>query len=377
MSAVRITLANLRKSFSRRVVAVRDVSLEIESGELFVILGPSGCGKTTLLRMIAGLESPSRGDVLFDGTHVTHDAPASRHIGFVFQQPVLYPHLTVAKNLAFVLRRRRLSRDQLMSRVVGAAEQFRVAHLLERRPHQISVGEQQRVAMARAIIGSLGCMLLDEPFASLDAPLRDELRQELKRIHRASGLTTILVTHDQQEAFALADRVAVMRDGMIVQVGPPLELYRTPSTAFVAKFLGSPGMNLLAGTLVCDRDRMWFTAGTGEHTLRVPIATSARPSSGSAREREATLGIRPEDITLAPRTTTAEAECGAIDGEISAIERLSDRILLGVRCPDGTTLIAKLVFLPSGMDIGQRVSAHFRLDAVHLFERGETDVRMR
>jgi multiple sugar transport system ATP-binding protein len=227
------------------VRAVDGIDLTAKEGEFLVLLGPSGCGKTTLMRMIAGLEEPSAGDILINGSVVTDLPPRARNIAMVFQSYALYPHLTIYKNIAFPLRAIGMSKDSIRKKVEWAASLFGIGHLLARKPRQLSGGERQRVALARAVVREPIAFLLDEPLSNLDAKLRNSARDELKQFQRRLGTTTIYVTHDQAEAMGLGDRIAVLNHGKVCQIGTPEEIYRRPADTFVATFIGSPPMNLV------------------------------------------------------------------------------------------------------------------------------------
>ncbi|HEY5997370.1 MAG TPA: ABC transporter ATP-binding protein [Candidatus Deferrimicrobiaceae bacterium] len=259
----RVETRGLSKRFGE-VRAVDDVALSAREGEFLVLLGPSGCGKTTLLRMIAGIEEPSWGDVLIDGEVVTGLPPRLRNIAMVFQSYALYPHMTVRENISFPLRMRRVPRADIAAKVEGAAAMFGIGGLLDRRPRALSGGERQRVALARAVVREPSVFLLDEPLSNLDAKLRVSAREELRRFQRRIGVTTVYVTHDQVEAMGLGDRIVVMHQGKIRQSGTPREIYDRPADTFVAGFLGAPPMNLLPqdGRLVGFRPERFLPAGT-------------------------------------------------------------------------------------------------------------------
>ena len=244
----RIELVNLNKSFGA-VHAVKDLNFAIEDGEFVVFVGPSGCGKTTTLRMIAGFEDPSSGEIRIDGRVVNDLEPRDRNLGMVFQSHALFPHKNVAQNIEFGLRMKKVPPEQRVKRVREVADMVRIGHLLGKMPGQCSGGESQRVALARTLVTNPSTFLLDEPLSSLDAKLRRELRAECDRLHQELKRTFIFVTHDQEEAMTLADRIVVMRNGEIVQVGSPMEIYSNPVNYFVADFFGSPSMNLVAGEI--------------------------------------------------------------------------------------------------------------------------------
>jgi multiple sugar transport system ATP-binding protein len=239
----RVLLRNLNKKYDETVHAVKDVNLEIHDKEFVVLVGPSGCGKTTTLRMVAGLESITSGDVLIGETVVNDLAPMDRDIAMVFQNYALYPHMSVYDNMAFGLKMRKFGRDEISRRVKDAAEILGIGDYLNRKPRQLSGGQRQRVALGRAIVRHPQVFLFDEPLSNLDAKLRVQMRVELRKLHQRLGTTAIYVTHDQVEAMTLGDRVVVMKDGYVQQVGEPLELYNSPANRFVAGFIGSPAMN--------------------------------------------------------------------------------------------------------------------------------------
>ncbi|MBT2394429.1 ABC transporter ATP-binding protein [Streptomyces sp. ISL-100] len=288
-----LALRELRKTYASRgrppVEAVRGIDLELRSGELLGLLGPSGCGKSTTLRMIAGLEAVTGGDILVGGDSVVKVPAQQRNIGVAFENYALYPPLTVADNLGFGLAARGRPRREVASRVRDMAERIGLRELLDARPGGLSSGQKQRVALARALIREPDVLLLDEPLSHLDAAQRDTTRRELKRIQQDLGHTTILVTHDQEEALSLADRIAVMKDGVIQQLGTPYEIYDSPANLFVADFVGEPAINLLPGVAEAD--------GRVRLSDSVRLAVPVRLGVGVGRE--VVLGIRPEDLGLA------------------------------------------------------------------------------
>src|SRR5690349_8403381 len=245
-----VLFQRVTKEFAGGTIAVDALDLEIPDGELMVLVGPSGCGKSTALRMIAGLEQPTSGTIMIGERDMAGLSPGARDVAMVFQSYALYPHMSVRDNLAFPLRRRRMGKDEIGRRVAAMAEMLELADLLKRKPAQLSGGQRQRVAMGRALIREPVAFLLDEPLSNLDAKLRTELRAELKRLHRRLGTTMVYVTHDQIEAMTLGDRIAVMDRGRLLQVGTPEEIYGRPCNEFVARFVGSPAMNLLPGPAV-------------------------------------------------------------------------------------------------------------------------------
>jgi multiple sugar transport system ATP-binding protein len=297
----RLVLENVAKSFSgprrENIGAVRDLHLMVEDGELLVLVGPSGCGKTTTLRLIAGLETPDRGTIFLDGKSWAGVAAKDRDVAMVFQNPALFPHLTVFENMALGLRLRKLPRAEIEARVREAAETLGLTVLLERRPAELSGGEGQRAALGRALARRPHVILFDEPLSNLDAPLRLQLRGEIARLRRP-GAAMILVTHDQAEAMALADRVAVMKDGAVQQVARPQELYARPANRFVAGFIGAPPMNFFEGNLAERNGQLLFQERAGKapgFSLELKMAGRLREHAGQA----ITFGIRPEHISVA------------------------------------------------------------------------------
>jgi ABC-type sugar transport system ATPase subunit len=286
----RIELVNLRKTYGS-VLAVRDLNCVIEDGEFVVFVGPSGCGKTTTLRLIAGFEEPDRGEIRIDGRVVNDLEPRDRGLGMVFQSHALFPHKTVAQNIEFGLRMKKVPRDERARRVREVAEMVRLTPLLNKFPGACSGGESQRVALARTLVTNPSTFLLDEPLSSLDAKLRRELRAECDRLHQELKKTFIFVTHDQEEAMTLADRIVVMRDGDIEQVGSPMEIYSEPATDFVADFFGSPSMNLVLGEIAADDAPPCFRSP--HFSLTLPGEAVAAAPTGSV-----TLGIRPEHVRV-------------------------------------------------------------------------------
>jgi len=302
-----IVLDGVTKVYTGGVRAVSDATLTIPSGEFMVLVGPSGCGKSTLLRMIAGLEDVTEGRVLIGDRDVTHLAPRQRDIAMVFQNYALYPHMTVRKNLGYGLKVRRTPKGEIAERVDRVSKMLGLDQLLERRPAALSGGQRQRVAMGRAIIREPAAYLMDEPLSNLDAKLRVGMRAELSRLHERLGTTTVYVTHDQIEAMTLGERVTVMRDGVIQQVGPPQQLYEDPANLFVAAFIGSPSMNLV--NAVVDGDSAEFAG------FRLPLAPGRRPT----RSGELILGLRPEIFEDA---ALAEPELPTIDVQVAVVEEL-------------------------------------------------------
>jgi multiple sugar transport system ATP-binding protein len=293
-----VVLENVWKIFRDKTIALRDLTLEIADGEFFVFLGPSGCGKTTLLRSVAGLEAITAGRILIGGEDVTDKATKERNVAMIFQNYSLYPHMTVYDNMAFGIQSRKLKKAEIAQRVERAASMLEINALLKKRPRALSGGQQQRVAMGRAIVRDPEAFLMDEPLSNLDARFRMQMRGEIARIQRSLGVTTLFVTHDQNEAMVLGDRVGVLREGVLQQVSSPSTLYRTPDNLFVAGFVGSPPMNLAEATVEEAVDGLFLRFGG--HRLRADNWTgSGHGDLHSYAWRQVVLGIRPEDLVVA------------------------------------------------------------------------------
>lgn len=324
-----VSLRQLTKKFTHSGVVVNSIDLEIADGELFTLLGPSGCGKTTTLRMIAGFEEPTSGTIWFDNRNVTNLAVNRRDIGIVFQNYALFPHLSVGKNVAFGLKARRTSRDEICRRVGQALAQVRLDGLEHYRVDQLSGGQQQRVALARALVVSPELLLLDEPLSNLDAKLRDWTRSELRRLHAETGKTMIYVTHDQAEALAMSTRVAVMESGTVHQIGAPEEVYDDPATRFVAEFLGRN--NIIDGSIsaISADGQVTFLVKDGS-MFTVP-AKSCGPAVALTLGTCVSLVIRAEDIELAAPDQTKNV----LAGEVVDIEFVGAHLEIGLRTPVG------------------------------------------
>jgi multiple sugar transport system ATP-binding protein len=317
-----VVMRSLNKKYDE-VHAVKDVNLDINDKEFVVLVGPSGCGKTTTLRMVAGLESITSGRVLIDDQVVNDLAPMDRDIAMVFQNYALYPHMSVYDNMAFGLKMRKFDRSEIHQRVHDAAEILGIHDYLRRKPRQLSGGQRQRVALGRAIVRHPRVFLFDEPLSNLDAKLRVQMRVELKKLHERLGTTAIYVTHDQVEAMTLGDRVVVMRDGWVQQVGDPMELYNEPANRFVAGFIGSPAMNFAPVRIEAENGGL-CAVGDGIR-LKVPAPMTNR--LGRYAGSEVTFGIRPEDLHIASEADPAEL---TLDAVVEVVERLGPEILLDI-----------------------------------------------
>ena len=320
-----ISLQAVSKVYAGGVTAVDAVDLEILDGEFMVLLGPSGCGKSTTLRMIAGLESISSGDMLIDGERVNDMDPRDRDLAIVFQNYALYPHMNVARNLGFGLKLRGTPAAEIAQRVRATADMLEIEDLLRRKPGALSGGQRQRVALGRALIREPRGFLLDEPLSNLDAQLRTTMRLELVKLHRQLGTTVVHVTHDQLEAMTMGQRICIMHEGRVVQTGPPRDVYRNPANIFVAGFLASPPMNLLPARLVAGHEGA-LTVQAGDASL--PLPGEFTPAYAAYRDREVVLGIRPEDLY------EAGTGAAALQLTASAAEMVGPEVIL-VGTPDG------------------------------------------
>jgi multiple sugar transport system ATP-binding protein len=351
-------LKRLVKKFDE-VVAVNNVNLKIEDREFVVLVGPSGCGKTTTLRMIAGLEQVTDGEIYIDGRLVNQLAPKDRNIAMVFQSYALYPHMKVADNIAFGLRMRKVPKEKRMQMVLRAAGILGIEELLDRKPKQLSGGQRQRVALGRAIVRDPDVFLFDEPLSNLDAKLRVQMRTELKKLHDHLEATVVYVTHDQVEAMTMGDRIVVMKDGIVQQIGSPLELYKNPANLFVAGFIGSPSMNFIPCRLVQENSRLFIDAGDFRLLLPDPMASKVH----SAREEQLVFGIRPEDL----QEKSAPQEELSIRARVNVVEPLGKEILLDV----STGVNSLTAILGSDADVKARQDIELvpNMDKIHLFRK--------
>jgi multiple sugar transport system ATP-binding protein len=357
-----VKLSGIRKIYedgARAQPAVHDLDLEIADGEFMVLVGPSGCGKSTTLRMIAGLEAISAGDLSIGGRRVNEVPAKDRDIAMVFQNYALYPHMTAYQNMAFALTLRKMSKGEVDGRVRDAARVLDIESLLDRRPRQLSGGERQRVALGRALVRKPQVFLFDEPLSNLDAKLRVQMRREIARLHQQLGTTMIYVTHDQVEAMTLGDRIAVLHRGRLQQVETPAALYGRPSNTFVAGFIGTPPMNLIEGE-VLGGDTPEFRAG---HAFSVPLgpgwsaALAGRPAAGI------TLGIRPEDIQ---RADSARGPAAMLRARVELVELLGGEALVHLAV-DGVELTARL---PAPVPrAGSELGLLIPVERAHLFDR--------
>ena len=349
-----VQLDRVRKVYDNGQVAVHGASFEIADGELMVLVGPSGCGKSTLLRMIAGLEDITDGNLLIGGRRVNDVQPKDRDIAMVFQSYALYPHMTVAENLAFGLKLRKHDKATIEKRINAAAETLGLTAMMDKRPGQMSGGQRQRVALGRALVREPSVFLLDEPLSNLDAKLRHSVRTEIARLHRQLGTTMIYVTHDQVEAMTLGQRIVVLKDGEIQQIDTPMALYEKPANLFVAGFLGSPAMNLLQGTLVqSDGLALLLTDGT-----RLPLGDAHVDPRWL--DGQVTVGIRPEHLQ------PAVAGPGSFEASVEVVEPVGNEVFLNLRA-GAHPLVARLSprTLPQP---GERLAMGVDASALHFFD---------
>ena len=360
-----IVLKNISKIYDKGQRAVSDFSLHIHDGEFIVFVGPSGCGKSTTLRMIAGLEEISEGELWIGDELCNYAEPGERDLSMVFQNYALYPQMSVYDNMAFSLSVRKVPKDQIARRVDKAAEMLDIKHLLNRRPGQLSGGQKQRVAIGSAIMREPRAFLMDEPLSNLDAKLRTHMRVELAALHQKLGATMIYVTHDQTEAMTLADRIVVMKEGRIQQVASPAELYSRPTNLFVAGFIGSPAMNFVRGTVEEGEQSIVFRSRNG---LCLPLTfDQAAGLWPRCKGREVVLGVRPEDILP---TQAVNRVLGRMDGRLTACEGLGHETILHLETADGE--FAARVKERTGARAGDAASLWVDMEKAHFFD-GETE----
>ena len=352
-----LDLKGVRKSFGSTPV-LDDVSLTLEAREFIAFLGPSGSGKSTLLRIIAGLETADAGEVWLEGRRIDRLPPGERGVAMVFQHYALYPHMTVRENMAFGLRNARVGKDEIERRIGDAARVLEIEPLLDRKPAQMSGGQRQRVAIGRALVKEPDLFLLDEPLSNLDAALRLRTRVELAQLKQRVDAAVIMVTHDQAEAMTLADRIVVMNDRRIQQVGPPMEIYSRPANQFVAQFVGSPAMTLAAASIV-DGKGEYAAVKLGDGT----VVKTRVPRSALPEDEQLRIGIRPEAVRVASK--------GETKGRVELVERLGERTLIYARLSDGQPITAEDEG-DSAVKIGDEVPLKIDGAAAHIFDAGGT-----
>ncbi|MEO1584129.1 MAG: sn-glycerol-3-phosphate ABC transporter ATP-binding protein UgpC [Planctomycetota bacterium] len=360
-----ITLSEIWKSYDETSHAVRGVSLEIADGEFLVLVGPSGCGKSTTLRMIAGLEDATRGSVRIADRDVTREHPRDRDIAMVFQNYALYPHMNVYRNMSFALKMRKVARAEIDRRVRHAADLLGLNDLLQKKPRQLSGGQRQRVALGRAIVREPKAFLFDEPLSNLDAALRTSTRAELKSLHERLRTTTVYVTHDQEEALTLGDRVAVMRGGTIQQCGSPFDVFNLPVNRFVAGFIGTPKMNFIDGTIERQGDAATFLE-PGDGGARLKLSSQLSKSERIRSGQRVTIGIRPQALSEAG-ASGSPAEGQTLTITPSLVEPLGDQMDVHGVTPAGSRIVAR-IRAHDGVPVGSPTTLSVETDRLLLFE---------
>jgi ABC-type sugar transport system ATPase subunit len=358
-----INLEKLHKKFGKSV-ALDELNLEINDKELIVLLGPSGCGKTTTLNCIAGIEEPTSGRIFFDSKEVTELPSHIRNVAMVFQSALLYPHLTARENIKMSLRMSKMTKGEIEKRVEETAQLLEISPLLDKLPYQMSGGERQRVATAKAIVRNPSVFLMDEPFASLDAALREVFRAEIAVLQKRLGITMVFVTHDQVEAMTMGDRIAVMKAGKLQQIGSPDDIYSNPVNTFVGGFVGSPPMNFFPGTV--KREAGGFVFNHGKLKTKLP-ETRFKGLMESLADKDVTLGVRPQHISLSDKKQE-----GMLEGSIYAIERLGKETVVIVQY-EGEKKCKAMVAPPFMHRMGDAINLQLQADSVFLFDAKSGD----
>ncbi|MBL7976825.1 MAG: sn-glycerol-3-phosphate ABC transporter ATP-binding protein UgpC [Bacteroidetes Order II. Incertae sedis bacterium] len=359
----RVELQDIKKQYENGYVAVHGANFTIEDGEFMVLVGPSGCGKSTTLRMIAGLETISSGTLRIGNTVVNDIAPKDRDIAMVFQNYALYPHMTVYDNMAFGLKLRKFDKAEIHERVQNAAKILGIESMLDRKPKELSGGQRQRVAVGRAIVRKPKVFLFDEPLSNLDAKLRVQMRAEISKLHRQLGTTMVYVTHDQVEAMTMGNRIVVMKDGHIMQLDTPLNLYNQPANKFVAGFIGSPAMNFISGTIERQNGLVFRSE---KEALHLPVGRTHETALSGYIGKAVTLGIRPEDIYVQNRILTENETALAGEMILEVEEPMGNETFIYAGCVDGT-IVARIdpQELP---DVGAAIHLVFDLTKQHFFD---------
>ena len=360
-----VTLKHVYKVYAGNVQAVTDFNLDIQDKEFIILVGPSGCGKSTTLRMIAGLEEISKGELYIGDTLANDVAPKDRDIAMVFQNYALYPHMTVFDNMAFGLKLRKVPKDEIKRRVEEAAKTLDISHLLDRKPKALSGGQRQRVALGRAIVRNPKVFLLDEPLSNLDAKLRAQMRTEISKLHNRLGTTFIYVTHDQTEAMTMGDRIVVMKDGFVQQVDTPQNLYDLPVNEFVAGFMGSPQMNFINGTIAKSGDDYAFQFG--KYGISIPASKNKDDVLKDYVDKEVVLGIRPEHVHDEPDFLAKATPDSVVDANVDVTELMGAETYLYLTC-EGNQITAR-VDPTSTAKRGDTIKIAFELQKMHLFDK--------
>ncbi|MCM3706947.1 MULTISPECIES: ABC transporter ATP-binding protein [Cytobacillus] len=353
---MKIELKNICKTFNKQSNTINNLDMTINDGEFVALVGPSGCGKSTTMLMIAGIYKPTSGNLYFDGQLVNDLEPKDRNIGMVFQSYALYPHMTVLDNIAFPLKQQKVPKEERYERAKNAADMVHLGHLLDRKPSQLSGGQQQRVALARAIVKKPKVLLLDEPMSNLDARLKIEMREEISRIQKELGITAIMVTHDQEEAMTTADRVAIMKEGELIQYSSPMELYNRPKNYFVAQFIGNPPMNFLKSQLAVKDGKCQFyindtTVDLNNHLPKIKSHNSIK---------DIYAGIRPYDLKLGQKGDIT------LDGVVSLVEPTGHSKMVNVKVGDD-----RIRFFADPLqkiERGSKITLTASISSIHLFD---------
>lgn len=372
-----VKLENITKRFGE-LTALDNITLDVKDEEFFVLLGQTGAGKTTTLRCIAGLDNPEEGNIYLDDVRVNDNTPAERDVAFVFQSHILYPHLTVYENMAFPLHPRKLSAEEIDSRVKDIAQMLHIEHLLMRNPNQLSGGETQRVGLGRAMVRRPQVFLMDEPISNLDAKLRAEMRVEIRWRQRQLGTTTFYVTHDQVEAMSMADRIAVLDSGRIQQLGTPSDIYNHPANLFVAGFIGSPSMNCIPCNIYNNNGSCQVVLsgdGNQEYSFAIRDNLAARTINEIDTKRELVIGAHPEDVLVSHEfvANTFDADVNTFKAEVYSVEPLGAETIVEItlgKDTDGSRTIIKSRTTPNfEAKIGEQIYVSFVPDRIHLFDK--------
>jgi len=363
-----VLLKNIKKVYDGGVVAAQDINIHIKDKEFIVLVGPSGCGKSTTLRMIAGLEEISEGELYIDSKLMNDVPPKDRDIAMVFQNYALYPHMTVYENMAFGLKLRKYPKEEIKKRVLEAANILGIQELLDRKPKALSGGQRQRVAVGRAIVRKPKVFLFDEPLSNLDAKLRVQMRTEIAKLHKRLEATMVYVTHDQTEAMTMGDRIVVMKDGLIQQIDTPLNLYNNPINKFVASFIGSPAMNFLDGKII-EENNLFFQENNNGLKLKIP--ENLIDKLKSYKDKNITLGIRPENIYSYQKSNVDTNNIVKINATLEVVEPMGNEIYLYFS--SGTTQITARIETQTVPPPGSTIDLFFDLNKAHFFDK-ETDL---
>jgi inositol-phosphate transport system ATP-binding protein len=354
---MKIELRDLSKTFNKKFKVIDHLNMKIEDGEFIALLGPSGCGKSTTMLMLAGIYKPSSGTILFDDCPVNDVEPKDRNIGMVFQSYALYPHMTVLENIAFPLKHLNVAKEERIARSEQVAKMVHLDGLLDRKPSELSGGQQQRVAIARAIVKKPQLLLLDEPLSNLDARLKIEMREEIRKLQKELGITTIMVTHDQEEAMTIADRVALMKDGQLVQYSTPMELYNNPKSYFVAQFIGTPPMNFIEGKLQKSGELIRFQMAKEIINFKDELPLFKIKE----QNQDVYLGVRPYDLKLGDGDIS-------FHGVVNFVEPLGHSTLVSIHVGDSP--IRFLTDPNYKVERGTNIVVSTRMDSIHIFDKG-------